>query len=63
MHSNSTAVDSYTTRAATTSFRLATRKTGEDRRKAIAEHFKRFPSPSTAQKAACPSRLSQSMSS
>lgn len=39
------ALDSCTTRAATTSFRLAMRMTGEARREAIAEHFKRFPGP------------------
>lgn len=39
------ALDSHTTRAATASFRLAMRKTGEARRQAIAEHFKRFPGP------------------
>ncbi len=54
------ALDSYTTRAATASFRLAMRKTGPARREAIAEHFKRFPGPSP--KATCPVKQSRSMS-
>lgn len=53
-------LDSYTTRAATTSFRLAMRKTGTARREAIAEHFKRFPGP--VSKAACPVKQSRRMS-
>lgn len=53
-------LDSYTTRAATASFRLAMRKTGTARREAIAEHFKRFPGP--VSKATCAVKQTRRMS-
>jgi hypothetical protein len=54
------ALDSYSTRAATTSLRLAMRKTGDARREALREHAKRFPGPIT--QAACQVKSSRRMS-